>query len=198
MSPNADKLVAEYLRRLDRELRALPRGPRRELLQEIEEHVAAGRAELPDESEAAIRALLDRIGEPEELAADARERFGVSERAGTREVAAVALVLLGGLFVPVLGWLFGVALLWGSPVWTRRDKLIGTLLIPGGLSVAPWALIFLIDIGPSCAGDGCPPDTTSISDILVAVLVYAAILIPFAVSVYLSVRLRGRFRHAGT
>lgn len=195
MSPNADKLVAEYLKRLDRELRALPRGPRRELLQEIEEHVAVGRAELPDESEAAIRALLDRIGEPEELAADARERFGVGERAGTREVAAVALVLLGGLFLPVLGWLIGLAFLWGSPVWTRRDKLIGTLLIPGGLSIVPWAVMFLIDV-PSCAGDGCPPETTSISDVLVPVLVYAAILIPFAVSVYLSLRLRGRFRHA--
>ncbi len=194
MNPIADQLIANYLKRLRRELRTLPRGPRRELLQEIEEHVAAGRAELPDEREAAIRTLLDRIGEPQELAADARERLGVSERAGAREIAAVGLVLLGGLFLPVLGWLIGVALLWGSPVWTRRDKLIGTLLVPGGLSVALWAAVFLTQ---TCSGPECSSGTSA-KDVLVSVLVGVAFIVPPLVSVYLSLRLRGRFRHAGS
>src|SRR5439155_820822 len=34
----------------------------------------------------------------------------------------------------LVGWLAGVVLLWSSSLWTRRDKLIGTLVIPGGLA----------------------------------------------------------------
>jgi hypothetical protein len=36
----------------------------------------------------------------------------------------------------LVGWLVGVVLLWSSTVWTLRDKLIGTLVIPGGLATA--------------------------------------------------------------
>lgn len=42
------------------------------------------------------------------------------------------LLLLGG-FVFVLGWFLGVGLLWTSGTWRRRDKLLGTLVLPGGL-----------------------------------------------------------------
>lgn len=37
-----------------------------------------------------------------------------------------------GSIVPVVGWLFGVALLWASPAWRTRDKVVGTLFVPGG------------------------------------------------------------------
>ena len=42
-------------------------------------------------------------------------------------------LLLIGAFLAVVGWVVGVVLLWRSRVWTLRDKLIGTLLWPGGL-----------------------------------------------------------------
>ncbi len=32
----------------------------------------------------------------------------------------------------VVGWLVGVALLWSSGRWTWREKLLGTLVVPGG------------------------------------------------------------------
>lgn len=55
----------------------------------------------------------------------------VLERRG--EVAALWLLLIGGIILPVVGWIIGVVILWASEKWTRRDKLIGTFVVPGGL-----------------------------------------------------------------
>ena len=35
-----------------------------------------------------------------------------------------------------MGWLIGLILLWSSRLWTTRDKLIGTLIVPGGIATA--------------------------------------------------------------
>lgn len=43
----------------------------------------------------------------------------------------------------ILGWVLGVILLWASRVWSTREKLIGTFLVPGGLS----ALLYLLVLG---------------------------------------------------
>jgi hypothetical protein len=56
--------------------------------------------------------------------------------AGRREVAAVILLLFGGVVVTFLGWLAGVVLLWLSPPWRVREKVLGTLVLPGGLAPA--------------------------------------------------------------
>jgi hypothetical protein len=42
------------------------------------------------------------------------------------------LLLTVGSFLPIVGWLVGVRLLWESRTITRRDKLIATLVVPGG------------------------------------------------------------------
>ena len=46
--------------------------------------------------------------------------------------------MLAVVLTPLL-WPLGVLLLWLSPVWSRRDKLIGSLVLPGGL-VLWWVL----------------------------------------------------------
>jgi hypothetical protein len=43
------------------------------------------------------------------------------------------MLSIGGVIVPVLGWVVGVVLLWGSDLWSRREKLLGTLVVPSGL-----------------------------------------------------------------
>ena len=45
------------------------------------------------------------------------------------------LLPLGGFAIGV-GWLVGVVLLWSSRLWTTREKLIGTLIVPGGIATA--------------------------------------------------------------
>jgi hypothetical protein len=122
MSPTADKLVEDYLKRLNAELRDLPRARRRELVDEISDHIAEARAGLETEDEAEIRTLLDRLGEPEEIAAEAGERHGTRPKRRPLDVAALILLPIGGVVLPVLGWFVGVALLWLSDAWTTRTS----------------------------------------------------------------------------
>ena len=141
MTVTADALVQDYLDRLEGELAAVPRARRREILREIEDHIAAARAEGEGVTEAELRTLLDRLGDPAAIAAEAREdaRERPPERhGGVHEIAAIVLLLVGGFVV--VGWVVGVVLLWISDAWTRRDKLIGTLVVPFGLAL-PFVLL---------------------------------------------------------
>jgi uncharacterized membrane protein len=155
MNATRNRLVDEYLRRLDRALHDLPRDRRGEIVQEIKEHIEQALSEQGSPSEAEVRGVIDRIGEPEDIAAEAQASLGLRpHRAGALEVAALILLAVGGLvalvgvvggvllwvspswtwlIVPLVGWVVGVVLLWVSPSWTWREKLVGTLLIPGVL-----------------------------------------------------------------
>jgi hypothetical protein len=200
MASNADKLVADYLKRLNAELRGLPRVRRRELVDEISEHIAEARAALDGENEAAIRTLLDRLGDPEEIAAEARERFGVAPRkVGWKEVGALVLLPIGGVLIPVLGWVVGIVLLWVSDAWSTRDKLVGTLLFPGGLLV-PLGLGVMAEESSGCGsivspqlspqpiGSACPPaDGTGLWEVALVVIL---IVVPLLTTIYLARRLR--------
>lgn len=138
-----DRLVAGYLARLERALADLPRARRRELVEDVSAHIAQARLELPAQDEAAIRNLLEGLGDPDEIAADARERLGEPRREHRGlDIAALVLLLAGGVVVPFVGWLVGVVLLWVSDTWSARDKLIGTLVVPGGLLPALVLLVF--------------------------------------------------------
>jgi uncharacterized membrane protein len=141
MTTQVDALVYQYLTDLEAELRGLPANRRRELLDQVGQHITAARATLDPETEAGIRTVLERLGDPADIAAEARERFGV-QAASARpaipwlEVLTLAsfvlvpsTVMLGiSMLVPFLAWLAGLALLWRSHIWTTRDKRIGTLL----------------------------------------------------------------------
>ena len=134
MTTEADALVLRYLQDLEGELRDLPANRRQELLDEVGEHIAAARAALDPETEAGVRTMLERLGDPADIAAEARERFGVQRppaRPATPWLEVIAVVLL---VIPFAGWVVGVVLVWISRLWTTRDKLIGTL---GGMS---WVL----------------------------------------------------------
>ncbi len=66
-----DAIIADYLQRLDAELHNLPAFQRRQLVTEIGAHLQEARLQLPDESEASVLNLLDRVGRPEDIAAEA-------------------------------------------------------------------------------------------------------------------------------
>ena len=126
---HATRLVDEYLRRLEMELIDLPADKRLEILDEIRGHIAEERTGMSNESDADVMNLLDRLGDPTEIAAEAgaggeqRSRHSGTARFGTLEVLALALM--------VLAWPAGVVLLWVSKAWTTREKVLGTLIPPG-------------------------------------------------------------------
>ena len=200
MSSTADKLVEDYLKRLNAELRGLPRARRRELVEEISAHIAEARADLETEDEAEIRTLLDRLGEPAEIAVEATERFGPRpSKAGWKEVGALVLLPIGGVILPVLGWFIGIVLLWISDAWSTRDKLVGTLLFPGGL-LLPVALGVLASGSSGCgtvvtpqlppqpnSSRDCPPaDGTGIWEVALVVML---VLVPLLTTIYLARRM---------
>jgi len=186
-------LAAKYLERLRRAARGLPPDRRRELLAEVEGHLS----EAIDASASDAQALtvLDKLGEPEAIiAAEAPEADEFPTGRGTKEWAAIVLLLLGGFMVGV-GWIAGLVLLWSSRAWTVRDKWIGTLVVPGGLATS--VLIGLIAIGAptkklcrAIAG-GVPHCTNAASHStpILGVVVFALlVLAPIATSVYLARR----------
>ena len=138
MKTTADRLVDDYLKRLSHELRDLPRTRRRELVDDIASHIDEARGGMEAENEVEIRNLLERLGDPAEIAAEERTRHGVGERrAGWREILTLIGLLVGG-FVFVIGWFVALVLLWVSDAWTTREKLVGTLVVPGGLLPAAY------------------------------------------------------------
>ena len=104
-----DELVRDYLHRLEITLRPLPASRRDQLVSEITEHIEQGRAGAEGESEAAVRELLDRLGEPEDIAAAALNDEPTESQ--TRRLAGgwlivgvlVVLVVVGFTIAALLG-----------------------------------------------------------------------------------------------
>lgn len=157
-SRNDEDLIRDYLRRLHRASARLPRRERRELEADIREHLAA--AQRRGEGEAYIRQVLDDLGEPAEIVAAA----GVGAPAATlstRDLWTLVLLLVGA-FVFVLPWFVGVLLLWTSESWSVDRKVLGTLVLPGGLATS----LLLLDLPMGGDGSGvsgvCPTNPSGV------------------------------------
>jgi uncharacterized membrane protein len=70
-----DRLVEDYLGAVSYACADLDPQRRDELIEDLRVHIAAARAELHEQTEAAIRTILDRLGEPAAIA----EEAGVGE-----------------------------------------------------------------------------------------------------------------------
>ncbi|HLB78132.1 MAG TPA: hypothetical protein VJO72_13960 [Candidatus Dormibacteraeota bacterium] len=129
-APHAEQIVSGYLARLEQALATLPPARRAELVDDVRSHIAEARRGLAEETDADFLNILDKLGDPADIAADARERLGAQPAPppvplGILEIAAiVALVLV---------WPAGIALVWLSSAWSQRDKLIATVFVPGGV-----------------------------------------------------------------
>jgi hypothetical protein len=137
-APHAQSIVDGYLRRLDDELRPLPSRRRQEIAEDIRAHIAEARTALAEESDADVLNILDRLGEPAEIAAEARERSGVDEPgdAGPQELLALLLLGVGNIALPLLSWIAGVLLLWRSRCWSDEVKRRGAALGLIGVTLA--------------------------------------------------------------
>lgn len=164
-------LVDDYLRQLEHEARVLPHGDQRELVAEIRAHMDA--ALRTDASEADVRNVLDELGTPTEIVAAAQPpRSGRSR--GAHEVFAVILLLVGGLVLPLVGWLVGVGLLLSSPLWSGRQKLLGVLVWPGGLSLVLLVLVVRAGGTQSALGGAGIAALVLVPPVLVAIYLYRA------------------------
>ena len=188
-------VATAYLQQVRREGRDLPGDRLAELMIDLEEHLLAA---IPvDATEEEAREILARFGEPHEIVAAARPELMVPvERRGSREWVAIFLLLLG-FFAAGVGWVVGVVLLWRSRAWTTRDKLIGTLVLPGGLFLS--AVLLLVALGKPrkemCIHYGtsvvrCTHGPSGGPSTLVSVALILLALTPIATAVYLARRAR--------
>ena len=90
-------------------------------------------------------------------------------KVGGYERSAILWLLLGG-FVFGMGWVIGLFQLWGSGAWTWFDKLIGTLLWPGGLATGFFLFALVLGDDP--------------------IVVVVGLLVPIATAGYLAWRAR--------
>ena len=147
-----DRLVDDYLDRLEEAMRSLPGARRREVVEDVCGHLDAALAEAAAESggepsEAAVRQVLDRLGDPADIAREAGAAVDVRPPNWV-EWAAIPLLLFGAVFYAV-GWVVGVVLLWMSPVFRTSDKVIGTFLVPGGLVTSVLVMTLATSVGGS-------------------------------------------------
>ena len=185
-------LAAEWLERLRTASAALPASEQADLLADIEAHLAES---IPaDATEAEVRDALDRMGDPEEIVAEAQgSPLPVAPRRGTLEWVAIVLLLAGGLLF-VLGWFVGVALLWASRAWTVRDKLIGTFVVPGGLAAFFFPLLWgLTGASEVCVGGAgqktvCRGGLSATETAVFFVSLFATLVLPMITAVYLARR----------
>jgi len=201
-APHGDRLVDDYLARLDTALATAPADRREEVVGEIRSHIAEERAKLVDESDTDVLNLLDRVGDPAEIAATA-EPLPVAPPPAERRIGAVELLAL--VLTPII-WPVGVILLWLSPAWGTRDKLIGTVFSLGGypamLVLGPLFLLWPMStcsggsvdgqpIQETCTGVlGLPDWAQTLIGIGFLLLVVLVLCLPILVGIYLAVRLR--------
>lgn len=119
------------------------------------------------------------------------------------DAVTVFLILVGGVIVPVAGWVVGAVLLLASRRWTVRDKLAGLLVWPGGLMPAVALIVFaptrqcvyVDDTAGHHSGAGeC--HGTAIPGWIGVPLLVLAFLGPVATAVYLTRRARRAVRVA--
>lgn len=135
-----DAMCTEYLERLRGSLADLSLEDRRQIVEQVSEHISSARAALPQQSEAAVRDILERLGTPQEIAASAAlegedHSPGRPRRLLVSTAVAVVLVVFG----------VGIAALAGAfttsapstvratvetPKSSTTDEPVGTLVVP--------------------------------------------------------------------
>jgi uncharacterized membrane protein len=206
-APHADEIIAGYLARLEAALGPVPDVRRQELLDDVRAHITEARIALSDETDADLLNIVDRLGDPADMAAAeiGRAESLPPNRRTSRGLEIAAIILL------LLFWPVGVVLLWISDAWTTREKLIGTLVPPGGyfaiLVIGP--LLALGAFGTACQtvsdasgrvlSSTCPSAGTQTGiDIGLALLLIIYLVGPILSAAYLAVRLRRNWRGASS
>ena len=112
------------------------------------ERIEEGRDGLDTDDAASVRTLLDRVGDPIAIAAEA----GAPPPGAGRWDAWAPWLIIFGFVASGLGWIAGVLILWTSPTWSQRDKLIGTFVPLGGLVALFFGLVAALHAAASCPG----------------------------------------------
>jgi hypothetical protein len=144
----ADKLIRRYLTQLNAALQGVDASRRQDILAEVHEHIEDQRTGLDPDDTASVRTLLDKVGDPAAIAAEA----GAPPPGSRRWDAWAPWLIIFGPVASGLGWIAGMLILWPSPTWNRRDKLIATLVPLAGLVALFFGLVAALGGSAACRG----------------------------------------------
>ena len=140
---DAETLIGDYLSHLEAEARLRTPDQADEIVVGVREHIEAALAEAGRRDEATVRTIIDGLGRPDAIVAagmaDGDQSRQTGERGfprsiaegssfGAKEIAALLLITVGGLLVPIIGPVVGMVLAWVSRRWSRRLKAAVTVL----------------------------------------------------------------------
>jgi uncharacterized membrane protein len=160
----ADALIRDYLGRLEAAAWPLSADRRGELLTEVREHIESALAEAGRRDEVTSRNVLERLGAPEEIVAAEADVGGsrgwipppstAHERRsqwGLVEVGAILLLTVGAIFLPIVGPMIGLLLVWISTEWTTPQKWIATGIV---LILLLVPVLLLLGVSGGSGGSG--------------------------------------------
>ncbi|MDP9222168.1 MAG: hypothetical protein M3P23_16755 [Actinomycetota bacterium] len=174
-------LVQDYLASLDRAGAGLPPEIRAELVADLAAHLDSALG--PTSTDADVRNALQELGAPEDVAAAAYDGLGPAATAtqtagapygapmsapgatpvaaagpwGPVEIIAVVGLTAGTFLVPFVGPLVGIVMAWVSERWTKREKIIATVLCLAPVLVLAIGGIGLVAMsGVSSSSGGSP------------------------------------------
>jgi len=149
----SDRLVKQYMQDVDDALEGVDSSTRRMIVGEVASHIEQRRRALDVDDPVALRQILEDVGDP---AAIAEAAHGTSKLSGSRGSDAwVPWLLLLGAAAAGIGWFVGVGMLWTSKTWRLGDKLLGTLVFPGGI-IGTFVLLGLPATPGTCTASGHP------------------------------------------
>lgn len=207
--------VRNYLATIEARLAQLPSEQSEEIMFGVREHIA----EAIERGGQSTAEILAGLGSPDDIAAGMADAGAQApgpvqqlpsyqfqqlpqpaprHQASTLWVVATCILLPFGAFMAGVGWLFGVAGLWMGTRWKTWEKIVGTVVLPGGL----FGSMFLLSTGvwqssgstssvsvSPMDGSTTPMDagTNPLIPAFPTVAAIIVILLPIAVAVYLLV-----------
>ena len=175
-APHAEQIISGYFARLEAAMTSAAPNVRADVLNELRSHVSEARSEMSAETDADILNLLDRVGDPADIAAEASERPVFEQGSSQQEavglpglaIAALLALLVGPLvtapFLGVLGGLIcliaGMILARSSRVWSDQDVNVAGLLpilivavailaAAAARGVGHWWVVLVLFLGPA-------------------------------------------------
>jgi hypothetical protein len=158
-----DSLVAEYLREVENHVRDLPVLQRRELLRDLEAHVANERLEHPETDETSLLDMLERLGSPAAIAAAAYEEAGLGQTARQPALAAAAgAAIFAGAAARFSGRAAVSAPVSGAPAsapvsGAPASAVVGAPASAAVAVAAPGALVASVSGPPAAVAPYLPP-----------------------------------------
>ena len=96
MTPTAESIVNDYMRRLEQSLSSLSPDVARDVASQIREHIATALSAIPNPSESDVRNILQEVGSTQSIASASSAEFPSAHRVSLRTLSFWAYMLLFG------------------------------------------------------------------------------------------------------